>query len=577
MRRAKLFLTAIVCLLFVALTTAPSPAWELKLTGSLNWYYEYFNQMGSQGFFGPYNIDNGAGTATGNLNFWWEGPHIAQNLATGASAGGVYLYVIMDPVLTINPAINLKARYRLGQWNNPMTGYYNTWDAPGAFNGFSEGQWTMFWAEVSLPWGTLGVGKRPWIFGNGLQYDGMDGLTTESVVLSGPYGPLDIGIGFYPHRPVHTTGGPPFGFDPGFVVDPYDLVAAQYFNIGDKSGSHIGDILGFVVYNNGPLQAGILAAFANYHIGPEAPLTAVAVAAPPPPPPPATALPLAQESQYTHGTVFAKYNNGRFFFNAEAAWLYWTDRLSGAGILPGVITAAGFVPTPRYTEQWRVMAESGVLCGPAKLSFLSVWSPGPDRRAGALIDRQSAAFVWHPTFDTFLANYDVFRPYSYLLSYVYGSGFNAYDLSNDGYMRDSWVLATRFDYAVAANLNLFGTFMWAERTSNGYGWGCISPAFPAAPTGNVAFAINGAAGSPNIPDRALGWEVDAGFSWKLLEGFTTNFTIAYWAPGKWFNYACIDRSILSWNVPTAANFFGTLPDKKIDPIVGVQANMIFSF
>ena len=84
--------------------------------------------------------------------------------------------------------------------------------------------------------------------------------------------------------------------------------------------------------------------------------------------------------------------------------------------------------------------------------------------------------------------------------------------------------------------------MWAERTSNGYGWGCISPAFPAAPTGNVAFAINGAAGSPNIPDRALGWEVDAGFDWKLLEGFTTNFTIAYWAPGKWFNYACIDRS-----------------------------------
>ena len=69
------------------------------------------------------------------------------------------------------------------------------------------------------------------------------------------------------------------------------------------------------------------------------------------------------------------------------------------------------------------------------------------------------------------------------------------------------------------------------------------------PTGNVAFTINGAAGSPNIPDRALGWEVDAGFDWKLLEGFTTNFTLAYWAPGKWFNYACIDRSVPVWNVP----------------------------
>ena len=222
------------------------------------------------------------------------------------------------------------------------------------------------------------------------------------------------------------------------------------------------------------------------------------------------------------------------------------------------------------------MTETGVMCGPAKISVLSAWSPGPDRRNAALIDRQQAAFVWHPTFDTFLGNFDVFRPYSFLLSYNYGSGFNAYNLSVDGYMRDSWVLAARADYAVAANLNLFGTFMWAERTSDGYGWGCISPQTPAAPTGNVAFAINGAAGSPNIPDRALGWEVDTGFDWKLLEGFTTNFTLAYWVPGKWFNYACIDRSVPAWNLAGAANF-GTRPDKTINPILGGQVNMIFSF
>ena len=63
----------------------------------------------------------------------------------------------------------------------------------------------------------------------------MDGLTTESVVLSAPYGPLDIGIGFYPHRPVHTTGGPPFGFDPGLVVDPYDLVVPHISTLGTKA------------------------------------------------------------------------------------------------------------------------------------------------------------------------------------------------------------------------------------------------------------------------------------------------------------------------------------------------------
>ena len=561
MKRMKLMFAVLIIAAFIPVTAGPLPAWELKLTGSLNWAYEFYNQMGSNGFFGPYDADNGIGSTTGNLNFWWQGPRVSQNLVTGSSAGAAYLNLVIDPQLTINPALNLKGRYRLGQWNNPRAGYYNTWDAPGIYNAFSEGQWTMFWATVSLPWGTLGVGKRPWIFGTGLQYDGTDALTTESVVLSAPFGPLDIGIGLYPHRPVRAGQT--------IVVDPYDLLAPTYFNLADKSDSHIVDLLAFTVYNNGPLQAGVLGAYSNYHIGPEGPLRSFMGGA--------AANPLAQDSYYCHGSIFTKYNNGRYFFNAEAAWLYWTDKLSGAGILPGVITAAGFFPAPRYTEQWRFMVESGVMCGPAKVSALYAWSPGPDRRNAALIGKQQAAFVWHPTFDTFLGNYDVFRPYSFLLSYNYGSGFNAYNLSNDGYMRDSYVLATRLDYAVAANLNLYGSFMWAERTSNGYGWGCISPQTPAAPTGNVAFAINGAAGSPNIPDRALGWEIDTGFDWKLVEGFTTSLLFAYWVPGKWFNYACIDRSVPAWNVPVAGNFFGTRPDKTIDPILGGQVNMAFSF
>ena len=140
-------------------------------------------------------------------------------------------------------------------------------------------------------------------------------------------------------------------------------------------------------------------------------------------------------------------------------------------------------PNPRYTEQWRAMVETGVFCGPAKVSFISAWTPGPDRRNSTIIGKQSAAFVWHPTFDLFLGNYDVFRPYSWLFTYNYGSGFNAYNLSLDGYLRDAWFLGSRVDYAVAANLNVYGTFAWMERTSNGYGWGAIAPAgvtFPSA-------------------------------------------------------------------------------------------------
>ena len=72
------------------------------------------------------------------------------------------------------------------------------------------------------------------------------------------------------------------------------LRVAPYFNIGDKSGSHIGDLLAFAVYNNGPLQAGVLGSYSKFHIGPEAALGG-------------PAAPTAQDSQYFHGTIFTKY------------------------------------------------------------------------------------------------------------------------------------------------------------------------------------------------------------------------------------------------------------------------------
>ena len=70
MRRIKLVVAVLMCMAFIPVMAGPSLAWELQLTGSMNWYYEFYNQMGSQGFFGPYNVDNGVGTATGNLNYW---------------------------------------------------------------------------------------------------------------------------------------------------------------------------------------------------------------------------------------------------------------------------------------------------------------------------------------------------------------------------------------------------------------------------------------------------------------------------------------------------------------------------
>jgi hypothetical protein len=541
---------ALVLGLCLACLPSTAMGWELKMQGSMRWSYEWYQQRGSRGFFGPYDLDRGTNTTAANLNFW-NGGQFDTNFTTGSQAGWSYFTVTFDPTLSINEAIRLNGRLRLAQYGDINASRYVTQQAPGTSNAFSEGQWTLFWATAKTPWGTFGVGKRPWRFGNGLQYDGDDALTTESVALMVPYGPLDLGLGFYPYRYA--------GLQSILPQDPLDLQISRYFSRADRSGSFSQDVLAFLTYSGDTISAGILAAYGSYHIGPEAPLGANQQ--------------VGQDSSYFHGTAFLRYNNGHYFYNTEIAWLFWTDRyldpLGRVGL-----------PNPRYVQQVKLMTEQGIYAGPFKASLLEAWIPGPDRRNGALIDRQDAAFVWHPTFDTYLGSYSVFRPYSYLFSYDYGAGFNAYNLSRDGYVRDAMVVAVRLDYAAAANLNVYGSVFYARRTSSGYGWGCIAPHDTffdgIANDGNIGFSVNGVPGSPNIPDNELGYEIDAGFEWKLLEGWTTSVVVGYWQPGKWFGYACIDRSVPNWNLPGAANC-GTRPDRTIDPVVGGEVSFSFTF
>lgn len=577
----------LVCLFF---SSSPALAWEFELGGAFNWTHEWYSQQGSGGFLGPYNVDNGSGTRAANLNFW-NGGQFDTNIVTGAKANWSYFNVEFVPKIKINPAIRLSGKYRLGTYNDPNASDYHTYDAPGVNRAFSEGQWTMFWVTAQTPLGILGIGKRPWSFGTGLQYDGDDAATTESMSLVAPFGPLDIGIAFYPYRFVGNSSIASvrqaanstfviFGGDDHYNLPIYPLAngavaIGQYFSRADTSGTFSKDFLLFMTYCNGPMTTGVLGSYGSYHIGPEALLIDPANA-------PIFHI-VPQDSEIFHGAAFIKYNNGRFFFNAEAAWAYWTDRWSGdLNPVVAIQNPGGYVPNPVYVEQWRYMVELGAICGPAKLSLLSAWTPGPERRNGVIIGKQPALFVRHPNYDNHIGNFDVFRPYSYLFGYNYGAGLNAYSLSGNGYLRDAFVLAARLDYAVAANLNLFGSFMYANRTSNGYSWGCIGPnagagAFGAVPDGNLIFNFNRYPASPNIPDTALGYEIDAGLDWKLLEGCTAGLLVAYWQPGKWFNYACIDRSVPGWETGVAANFFGARPDRTLDPILGGNFYLKYDF
>ncbi|MFA6223770.1 MAG: hypothetical protein WC647_15785 [Desulfomonilaceae bacterium] len=83
--------------------------------------------------------------------------------------------------------------------------------------------------------------------------------------------------------------------------------------------------------------------------------------------------------------------------------------------------------------------------------------------------------------------------------------------------------------------------------------------------------------SPSIPDTALEYEVDVGLAWKLLENWKVEAIVCRWQPGKWFSYACVDKSVPAWRTPTASNNYGTNPGRSIDAIMGVRVDLTSNF
>ncbi len=265
------------------------------------------------------------------------------------------------------------------------------------------------------------------------------------------------------------------------------------------------------------------------------------------------------------------------------------------------------------------MGEVGVFSGPAKLSVLCSWHSGMDRRNGTTNTPQgcitdpvnASSTTVNPRFQSSsTSNTGLFRPYSYIMVYGYGLGNSINADTGEGHVQDAFCKAARLDYAVAANLNVFGSFFQANRVGNGYGWGYLRPtpvyfdpvakftksgvsATDLTLNGSVTGLYRGATNpkgtnlanvAPNIPDNDLGWEVDTGFDWKLLEGLTVRSTFGYWQPGKWFNFACIDKANPFWlanagTAPTTWNGigWGINPSRDIDPVVVACVQILADF
>ena len=581
-------------LYFISGTCCSVFAWEFSMNGVLTWKYKSFSQLGSQGFFGPFDSDasgpgpsnyGGSIGSAASMNGWLG--HEMQSMPTGVewfitnhatdptirdygeiSSGSdlslATLYMTIYPEIRLNEALRIRGSYRIGSWETPYANVsagtmvrseYPEGMAPGVLRSISPGYWETLWASLQTPWGIVVFGKRPAPFGMGLIFDGVDNADGVGILIMTSYGPFRFGIG----------------------AVPWILGSPYYFTLSDKNAARQYDTSAGMTYDSGPISAGMGGRVWKFHTGPESATYQGTDGATPT----GRYAIIPTDTVITDGTIYLKYFNGRFFLNTEAAWGYEiTRRQRWLASDPGVSQGKSRFAS-NYVEHWRTAVEAGACVGPAKITMLWSLIPGFDRRHGVRIDRQS-----YPPLNvaTGLTNVTMFRNYSLILSYTYGSGnYSITPDSRNGYMTDANILGMRLDYAVAANLNIFATAFTANRVSHGYGQGYIRPQYyynttepPASRfTGRVEFVEtdNYDSPSPSIPDSSLGYEFDWGFAWKLMEKYTLNATFGVWKPGGWFSYACIDRSVANWKSPDSSNNFGVRPGKSIDPVFAMEIKL----
>jgi hypothetical protein len=526
-------------LLFIG-GASPSWSWEFQvedLTTCAHLFTLY--QTGTAGFFGPYDMDNSSGVPDdAPRNFWW-----GYTIVSGSTASAAYGVVYAYPKIKLNEAITLQGDI----WVGP---YIPLGLVQGAYVPMSNAVFHTGWIEAKTPWGTLSYGKKPFQQGLGLQFAGTFrwndwvwyGRTEEMVDLALPFGPLTLKFGVNPW----SIGGDIFAWT-------YNLQNFAYLDPFDTGGHHTADFYGSITYSSGDLEVGLGTLYKAFRWGPESQYTAALRAQFPP-----------SETMTSEGWIYFKYFNGRLFFNAEADWYYRTVRFqrSANGTFYGApeIHADGSGRSrfaPQYVESWRYMTEFGFLMGPMRVSLLYTSMPGWDRRHGVLIDKQS--FVLGPEQSAAL----VFRPYATIMSFFYHSGtITVLD------MNDAQCFGARIDYALACNLDVSLSWLKAKRLSKGYGWAFwrLPGALPIPAVGVLGnFPDN----VPAIPDDDLGMEVNLTLRWKLLENWMFKAQWGMFWPGKWWNHACIDKSVPGWDFqslepPTYP--FGVNPDRSIDPV-----------
>ncbi|MEJ2717766.1 MAG: hypothetical protein P8182_11590, partial [Deltaproteobacteria bacterium] len=585
--------TAIAALL--VLLAAPALAWEFSMDGEYEYRFRWFSRTSDKDLFGNAAVQGGVGAIDfpgfpginvvnsvgfAGPNTYGRGALFAAgapanvvgtpanatgfgDVATGAltqipgnagwtiTRGGYSRWGsdalisesrwTMRPVVRVNKAIRVHGVYNIGGYrhkyaqrafvntyeNQPVQGlglggrhpaytagvppfenYYKSQTSMNAYDTAAIGSWEQFRATIQIPWGIFSIGVKNFPFGTGISFG--HNVRAEAWLTVVPYGPFRLMHGIWLSRGADDSWGK--GLDADLK---YDQFQGALFT-----------------YRNGPLEIFGGYVIRYFHQ------------------PPGNAT-------YTTDQVLQiwlggfKYNNGRFFCNGEYAWINIDNYFTGTvGVLPG--------RTPLFVEAYHNMVETGMVVGPAKLSLAWFQASGPVANNA----NPTKAYAAWPI------NWQATEPYNWLMFDIYGGGNQTYNgiFINDGHgmLGDGYAFAGRIDYAAASNLNCWVSYMWAHRLEE---YGTTFGQFNSIGTTTGLVNLNNFANDAGrgfvpayagtiaergwVTDGFIGWEVDAGVNWKLLEGMTASFKWAYWQPGDYFREA--------WQAVNISPFGGFIP------------------
>lgn len=560
----------------------PVFAWDFHMKGETEWRYRYWTRTGNDDIFGA--MDRLVDLGINHLQTFPTAAHTNRGSGTfgvlagenrfGADMQRVDYRTTLYPKIGVNKAISVEASVNLtslGIWSDgqPLVGsgiaatttnpgYVNSLYVPiqdrpvnvDVPNTFVTLQWLK--TSIKTPMLDFSIGYKSSKIGMGLWKHECN-RASSSFSVSAHYGPLKIGFSPYFGREQSAwTLGTARSRIEGNGASQRQEDRRDYFRAFE----------GEVEYNNGPLSLQIVSD--SYHQPnspvPDARFAAIAGGARP------------NEDILRYRLAFAaKYFNGRFFFDAEADW--FTRWRSGRG----TADSPALVRQNRDNEAWLYGLETGIVAGPSKITLNYARATGDDPSTR------------HTTEDAADSEQGLsacyMKDWGYLMYYMYGAG-DGWDAAGYGQPTNFHHLGAKLDYAVASNLNVFGLFAYAWRdhpnayTLGGDGRGGIRP----FTNDDIRLAQLGQSTLRAVPDHAreIGWEIDGGVAWKLLENLTWNTTVAWWKPGSWWSYAYPDTAALyrataggavTSNYPIAISRAG----RNIDALFAVETTMMVSF